>query len=288
MLDTPSNDSADTGPDEAVTDHTPLLTGLLVDWAGTIVDFGSRAPIVAFLKAFEESSVPISESEARAPMGMAKWEHIEAVLKTERVSQAWKTSYGRPWTHTDVDMIYERFLPLQAKTAERFSSVIPGAVAALSDARQRGMKVGSTSGYPQAVMDTVIAEARAQGLTVDACACAGDTRMGRPMPFMLYKVLLELELGAVWRCVVVDDTPVGIEAARNAGTWAVGVTISGNEVGLSPEDWMALDKTERERLRRRAADSLRGAGAHFVIDSIAGLSAVLTRLEDRLARGERP
>lgn len=269
-------------------DDDSRLSGLLVDWSGTIVDFGARAPVAALQGAFEESSVPVSEAEARAPMGTAKWEHIRAVLAAARVSEAWRALYGRGWMDMDVDMIYERFLPLQAAAAREMSVVIPGAAAALEDARARGMKVGSTSGYPQKVMDAVMARAAEQGLSVDTCACAGDTLMGRPMPFMLYKVLLDLELGAVWKCVVVDDTPLGIAAARNAGAWAVGVSVSGNQVGLSLDEWRALDHAERMRRRRDAGDSLKRAGAHFVIDTIAGISAVLTRLESRLARGERP
>ena len=269
-------------------DESRRLTGLLVDWAGTVVDFGSRAPIEAFLQAFEESSVPITEAEARAPMGMAKWEHIQAVLEMPRVAHAWRGIYGRAATRLDVDMIYERFLPLQAEAASQHGDVIPGAIAALKDARRRGMKVGSTSGYPRAVMEGVMAQAEKKGLTVDACACAGDTPMGRPMPFMLYKILLELELGAVWQCAVVDDTPVGIEAARNAGTWAIGVAVSGNAVGLSPDAWSILNEADRNHLQRTASESLKTAGAHFVIDTIARLPAVLARLDSRLFRGENP
>lgn len=264
------------------------LSGLLLDWTGTIVDFGCRAPIEAFLQAFEESSVPITESEIRVPMGMAMREHIRAILETPRVEAAWREIYGQNWRDVDVEMIYERFLPLQAKAARRHRTVIPGAVNALRNARERGLMVGSVAGYTSAVMREVMKGAEKQGVVVDTCACSGDTPTARVMPFMLYKVLLELELGVIWRCVVVDDTPIGIEAARNAGAWTVGVVISGNEIGLPRETWMSMSKPDRNRLRKSASKSLRAAGAHFVIDTIGRLPAVLTRLEDRLARGERP
>jgi len=264
------------------------LTGLLFDWSGTIVDFGSRAPAKAFMRAFEESSIQITEAEARAPMGLSKWEHIESILRLPRVTKIWNQIYTREWTNIDIAMIYERYLPLQAETAAAYSGVVPGAIAAFQNARARGLKIGVVSDYPEKVTNLIAARARGQGLEADAYASAGDTPMGQPLPFLLYKIALELELGAIWRCVAIGDTPIGIEAARKAGAWTVGVAISGNAVGLSPEEWLATGAIDRGHLRKSASESLNAAGPHFVIDSITGLSAVLTRLASRLARGERP
>ena len=286
MLDHGPSGHDDATPDTP--DDVPRLTGLLVDWSGTIVDFGARAQATALVGAFEESSIRIGEDVTRPAMGAASWEHIRAILAMPAVTARWREVYGRDWSTTDIDMIHERFLPLQAEAAERFAVPVPGAVEALNDARALGLKVGSTSAFPRRVMERVMEIAGEQGLAVDACACVGDTPMGRPMPFMLYKMLLDLELGAVWKCVVVDDTPLGIQAARNAGTWAVGVTISGNAVGMSTEQWTETPKDERDRLRRHASELLKASGAHFVVDSIAGLGAVLTRLNSRLVLGERP
>ena len=48
------------------------LRGAIVDWAGTIVDFGSSAPAGAFITLFQHHDVAISVAEARAPMGRGK------------------------------------------------------------------------------------------------------------------------------------------------------------------------------------------------------------------------
>jgi phosphonoacetaldehyde hydrolase len=43
---------------------------VVFDWAGTVVDFGSFAPMGVFVEAFAEFGVEVSVAQARAPMGM--------------------------------------------------------------------------------------------------------------------------------------------------------------------------------------------------------------------------
>ena len=68
--------------------------------------------------------------------------------------------------------------------------------------------------------------------------------------------------------------------------WAVGIVASGNEVGLPLDAWLALDEAGRDRLRQPAREKLEAAGAHYVIDSIADLPAVIDAIDARLATGE--
>ena len=46
---------------------TPGLRGVVFDWAGTIVDFGSLAPMGAFVHLFEKHGIEISIAQARIP-----------------------------------------------------------------------------------------------------------------------------------------------------------------------------------------------------------------------------
>jgi phosphonoacetaldehyde hydrolase len=88
--------------------------------------------------------------------------------------------------------------------------------------------------------------------------------------------------------VKIDDTPVGIEAGRNAGMWTIGIAKTGNETGLSQADLSALPADDRARRLQRAYDRLRDGGAHYVIDGVADLLPILDAIESRLALGERP
>ena len=264
------------------------LKAAIVDWAGTVVDYGCHAPVASFIAAFEGAGIAVSVAEARAPMGMAKWQHIRAISEQPRIAAAWRERHGRAVAKDDIDALYERFLPLQTEMVAKHADLIPGALAAIADMRARGMKVGSTSGYPRVVMDVVVAHAREQGLAADCVIAADDTRHGRPSPFPALKALDELGVWPVEAVVKIGDTVVDIEEGLNGGMWSVGVAVSGNEVGLSLAAWQALPQAEQAALRAAARAKLAGTGAHYVIDSIAEIGPVLDDIERRLARGEKP
>jgi phosphonoacetaldehyde hydrolase len=154
--------------------------------------------------------------------------------------------------------------------------------------RARGMKVGSTSGYPRVVMEAVIEGAAAQGLNADCVIAAEETPLGRPSPFQALKALGELGVYPVEAAVKIGDTVVDIEEGLNGGMWSVGLALSGNEIGLSLAEWQALPAGERSALRAQAVAKLAGAGAHYVIDTIADIVPVLDDIDRRLARGEKP
>lgn len=80
----------------------------------------------------------------------------------------------------------------------------------------------------------------------------------------------------------------GIAEGLNAGMWTVGVAVTGNETGLSPEEWAVLSAADRHAKRSAATTRLRGAGAHYVVDGVASLMDCVQDVEARLARGERP
>jgi phosphonoacetaldehyde hydrolase len=105
---------------------------------------------------------------------------------------------------------------------------------------------------------------------------------------MMYRSFADLGVWPPHTVVKVDDTGVGIAEGRNAGTWTVGVAISGNALGLTQAEWRALDAGEQAARRVEATARLREADPDYVIDSVADLLPVLDQIEARLARGERP
>jgi phosphonoacetaldehyde hydrolase len=74
----------------------------------------------------------------------------------------------------------------------------------------------------------------------------------------------------------------------NAGTWTVGLALTGNIAGLSAEELAALPEADRVPIRARATAEMQAAGADMVIDSIATLPDALAQIEARLAAGDRP
>jgi phosphonoacetaldehyde hydrolase len=262
------------------------LRAAILDWAGTVVDHGSRAPMGAFVRAFAQFGVTISIADARGPMGMAKWDHIRAVGHAPAVAAAWRARHGRDFSEGDVDAIFQVFEPMNIAAVRDHADIIPGALAAIETLKQRGMRFAGTTGYTRPIMDVLEPIAAAAGYAPELTVCAGDLPAGRPTPLMMWYAMAKLGVWPAASVVKVDDTAPGIGEGRAAGTWTIGIALTGNAAGLSAEELAALSHTERARLRERAAVELRDAD--MVIDSIAELPNAVAAINARLAAGERP
>lgn len=264
------------------------VKAVIFDWAGTVVDYGSLAPMGAFVETFAEFGVAITIDEARGPMGMAKRPHIAALMALPRVAQAWADAHGHLPTDADIDAVYDVFVPKNIAVAASYSAVIPGVADVTRALREDAVRIGTTTGYTREIIERIVPGAAAQGFVADSIVCTGDTPEGRPSPYMIYKTLPAL---GVWRArdaIKVDDTEVGIAEGLNGGTWTVGVAVSGNAFGLAEADVKALPADQYAARREAAIGKLRAAGAHYVIDSVADLLPVVHDIDARLARGERP
>lgn len=274
--------------DNQIVDVSPLQA-VIFDWAGTLVDFGSLAPTQIFVEAFATFNIRITLEQARGPMGLSKWDHIHELLQEPRIAAQWNTTFGRAPSHTDVDAIYARFMPLQIAKVGEFSAPIEGAVQVLQWLRAHGLKVGSCSGYPREVLNQLLPQAAQAGITPDHVV-AGDELAagGRPGPYMALANVLALRISDVRACVKVDDTAPGIEEGLNAGMWTIGLSLSGNEVGYSKEEYLSANAVEVEAKVAVAEAKLKKAGAHYVIRTIADLPAVLAKIAQRMRQGELP
>ena len=264
------------------------LTAVVFDWAGTMIDHGSRAPMGVFVRAFADFGVELTVAQARGPMGMAKRDHIAALMALPEVAAAWAARHGRAPGEADIDAVYAVFVPMNVAVVTEFAGLIEGAAEAVAALRARGLKIGSTTGYTREIMAPLLPLAAAQGYAPDNLVCAGDLAEGRPSPAMMYRTFLDLGVWPAWSVVKVDDTEVGIAEGLNAGAWTVGVALSGNVFGLSPEETAALEPEAFDARRAEAVARLTRAGAHFVIDSVADIAAATDAIEGALARGERP
>jgi phosphonoacetaldehyde hydrolase len=264
------------------------VQAVLLDWAGTTMDFGCIAPAVVFVEVFERQGVPISLAEAREPMGAHKRVHIEKITRLDAVRSRWQETHGRLPSDDDVQAMFEAFVPLQLECLGAYSELIPGALETVAALRRRGIRIGSTTGYTTEMTAINLRDAERQGYKPDSTVSASEMPAGRPYPFMCLQNAINLQVDCVAACVKVDDTIPGVEEGLNAGMWSIGLAVSGNEVGLSLADWQALPADEQQAKRERAYRRMLQSGAHYVVDTIADLMPCIEDIEARLRRGERP
>jgi phosphonoacetaldehyde hydrolase len=264
------------------------LRAAILDWAGTTVDYGSFSPIRAMQQVFRLRGITVSDDEVRRDMGLLKKDHIRSLLRLVRVSEAWRQLFGREVAESDVEQLYREFQPVQLARLEQDSEVVPGVAEACERMRQRGLKIGSTTGYTRPMLEILLNKAATQGYEPDCSLVPDDVGGGRPLPWMCYEIAVQLKVFPLESFVKVGDTVADTEEGLNAGMWTVGVVRTGNMVGLTQAQFAALSPAERETRLQAGRERLREAGTHYVIDSVSDFDPVFDEIDARLQRGERP
>lgn len=268
--------------------YTGPLQAVILDWAGTTVDYGSLAPIRVLQQVFAHRGIQVGEAEARQDMGILKKDHIRALLGNPRIRAAWEEQHRSPPGEPDVESLFCEFIPQQMDCLAQHSTLIPGVVETVQRLRHRGLKIGSTTGYTRPMLEILLRHAASQGYTPDCALCPDDVGAGRPLPWMIYENAVRMKVYPLEAIVKVGDTMSDIEEGLNAGTWAVAVAQTGNMIGLTEEHWQALPDADRSKRLEEARCKLLSGGAHYVIDTLADLDQVAGRIETRLQAGERP
>jgi phosphonoacetaldehyde hydrolase len=264
------------------------VKAVILDWAGTAVDYGSFAPTAVFLRLFESQGVHITAEDARSGMGLMKKDHLRTILARPAVAEAWQLENGTPASEADIDTLFNNFVPLQLAILTEYAEPIPGLLDAIAELRDRQIKIGSTTGYIRSMMEILAPEAAKRGYAPDCIVCPDEVPAGRPFPWMCYQNAMQLGVFPMAAMVKVGDTLVDIEEGLNAGMWTVGLSLTGNLLGLSEAEVQAFAPEEREAENQIAAARLSQAGAHYVIDGIWDLPDILEDIEFRLAGGEQP
>lgn len=256
------------------------IEAVIFDWAGTTIDFGSMAPVQAFIRAFEKFGVTPTIQEVREPMGKLKWDHIHEMMKMPRIAQEWKKMHGCDWTKSDVDDVYRASESAILEILPDYAQVKPYVPEALDELRNRGIKIGSTTGYTDEMMEIVAARAKENGYAPDACFTPNSVgNMGRPYPYMVFRNLETLGVSSVNAAIKVGDTLADIREGKNAGMISVGVIEGSSVMGLSQEEYDKMLPQERITLEDKTRLIYIENGADYVIQNFSELNKLILHVE---------
>jgi len=185
--------------------------GVLWDLDGTLIDSAGHHWI-AWRDTLAAEGRPVRPGDFADTFGKRNDEILRqlfgpaiAVDWIERVSEAKEQAYRR--------LLRERGL-----------APLPGAFDWLSRLRRAGWKQALASSAPRPNIDAVFETLRLERF-LDAVVSADEVGRGKPDPALFLEAARRLGLSTD-RCVVVEDAPAGLEAARRAGMRSVGVLSS--------------------------------------------------------------
>jgi len=266
------------------------IKAAVLDWSGTLADAYVIAPAVVFVEVFKSQGVEISMEEARGPMGLRKDIHIQKLTQVPEIAARWEAIKGKPPTQDDVDAMFAEFVPAQLACLPKYTTLLPGVKEVCANLQAQGIKIGVSTGFVRVMVDVLLKDVIAQGVTPDATVAGDEVLHGaRPDPHMVYKNLDLMGITDIKSVVKVDDTISGIGEAMNAGCWGVGLVRYSNYMNInSLEEEATLSQADMQHRIAKTRTILEQAGAHYVIDSMIELPEVIEDINARLARGEKP
>lgn len=267
---------------------TKKVQAIIFDWAGTTVDYGSFAPVEAFIQVFQAKGIHITAHEIRLYMGLLKKDHLRQLLKLERIEIQWAERFGKKPDENAVDELYRSFEPMLIAMLPDFCEPIPGIVDLVGRLRERGLKIGSTTGYTAKMMEIVAPGARKKGYYPDIVVTSDQLPSGRPEPYMCFKNAIELKVYPLDTFIKVGDSVSDIEEGVNAGMWSVGLIKGGSELGLTLEEVEQMPADELTERMHVVRERMKSHGAHFVMDSVLDLEAVIDEVNTLLAHQNKP
>ncbi len=276
---------------EIITPRNPYrgpLKAAVLDWAGTAVDYGCLGPAAVFVDVFKKFHVAATIAEARQFMGLMKKDHIRGMLGLPAIIERWREAYGRDPDDTDVEALYRETEPMMVAAIFRHAEPIEGLLETVQGMRDLGMKIGSSTGYTRPMMEVLMPLAERRGYAPDAMSCSSDVPAGRPSPWMCYQNAMALNVYPMWTMVKIGDTVSDIQEGCNAGMWTIGLTQSGNELGLTSDEVSALPREELDRRLAEIEARFTAAGAHYTARGIWECLPIIEAINGRLADGETP
>ena len=255
------------------------IKAVIFDWAGTTVDYGCMAPVQAFVEVFKQYGIEPTMEEVREPMGMLKIDHIRTMLKMDRIKALWTEKYGKEPGEEEAQALYQIFEEKLLSILHLYADPKPGVVETVNRLRRHGIKIGSTTGYNDKMMEIVVPAAKEKGYEPDVWFSPDSTEQkGRPYPYMIFRNIEALGLKKVRRVLKVGDTISDIKEGIAAGVTTVGIIEGSSLMGLTQEEFENLTDKEKQLCYEKVEKQYKDAGADYVISTIKELPSLIESL----------
>ena len=245
---------------------------IIFDWAGTTIDYGCFAPVKGFIDGYKSIGIDITNEMARKPMGLLKLDHTREIAKM----------LDTPISEEKILEVYSVFEKILFDNIENHCDIKDYVVETVKVLKERGMKIGSTTGYTSAMMEKVLPKAAEQGYSPDFCIAPDQTAKGRPYPYMIWVNMMKFGIANPREVIKVGDTGVDIEEGKNANCWTVGVIMGSSELGLTRDEVADLSEDELTERKEAVRAVYYKAGADYIIDDMNELLCVVDDINKKL------
>jgi beta-phosphoglucomutase len=215
------------------------MNGIIWDMDGTLVDT-AELHFQAWQALAAELKKPFTHADFAGTFG---WRNPEILPKV----------FGPGHTQAQIAAWGDRKEVLYRQAARNGVTLLPGARKLLEGLQQAGFLQAIGSSAPRANLDLILDITDTHHFFA-AVVSMEETQKGKPDPEVFLRAAEKLGVPAA-RCLVIEDAPVGIQAAKAGGMRALGVTFVGHH----------------------SAESLRAAGADRLVETLEGITVAEIR-----------
>lgn len=251
---------------------TKKIKAVIFDWAGTTIDYGCFAPVKGFIDGFKSLGIDITNEMARKPMGLLKLDHTRAIA----------AMLPEPISEEEILQAYGVFEETLFANIEQHCDIKDHVIETVAALRERGIKIGSTTGYTSKMMEGILQKVADMGYSPDFWISADLTAKGRPYPYMIWNNLMEFGISDPREAVKVGDTISDIAEGKNANCWTVGVIMGSSELGLTRDEVSALSEQELNDRKAAVRAAYYKGGADYIINDMDELLDVIDDINRKL------
>lgn len=258
------------------------IEAVILDWAGTIVDYGCMAAEENYREIFNDFGIELTKKEIRAKMGINKVDHIRSMLESERISKLWYKNTGMEPNEGDVRELNRRFETKIFEKVEKYSEPKEYIERTFEILREAGIRIGSTTSYSTELMEFLTSILAKKGIKVDCWINADNVKgQGRPNPFMIFKNMEKMGIGSVRNVIKAGDTVNDIKEGINAGVTTVGIIDGSSEMGLSLSEFELLTDEDKNIARKAVKDKFKKAGADYIINNFSSMPYIIAQIQNK-------
>jgi phosphonatase-like hydrolase len=204
-----------------------LIDLVVFDMAGTTIKDQCEVEN-CFWEAAEQTGLITTRERIVSMMGWSKrlvfetlWKEQLADVSAVEIDEKTQTSY----------VIFKQVLENHYRNEE----VVPtdGCLEVFKFLKSKNIRIGLTTGFYREVSDIILyktgwlAESAFHGVspTVDFTVASDEVSLGRPYPYMIFKMMQALQVQDVRKVIKIGDTPSDLGEGKNAGClFSFGVT----------------------------------------------------------------
>jgi phosphonoacetaldehyde hydrolase len=254
----------------------------IFDLGGTIVDKYSLSPFISLKQAFKRKRINVNNHLIYKDMGMNKKEHIGEILNDKYIRRIWFKLYGEYPNSSSAMSVYDEFIKYQMDEGISNIEILPETKSCIKWLGDNNISIGATTGFSKPIMSAIKEKLIDEDIHIHkyvSSTCLG--KPGRPNPHMMNEIINSLSIADRKRVIKIDDTCVGIEEGKNAGTLTVGVakwstnmkmTEYNQDENMSKEEYVERLKSSREALWKANPD--------YVIDSLDELPRIIKHINN--------